>query len=101
MSYINFALNLSQSLDLGSSKKHAALQNLSICDRWKNIKKQYENNELKIIASAWNDELPDGFYSMSDVQDYIEYIMKKHETLTAIPPIHVYTIELIQDKCLK
>ena len=35
-------------------------------------------------------ELPDGSYSVSDIQDYIEYIIKKHETLTRIPPIHVY-----------
>ena len=34
--------------------------------------------------------MPDGSYSISDIQDYIEYILKKHETLTAIPPIHVY-----------
>ena len=34
--------------------------------------------------------MPDGSYSVSDLQDYIEYIIKKHETLTAIPPIHVY-----------
>ena len=27
---------------------------------------------------------------MSDVQDYIEYIIRKHETLTTVPPIHVY-----------
>ena len=27
---------------------------------------------------------------MSDIQDYIKYIIKKHETLTRIPPIHVY-----------
>ena len=27
---------------------------------------------------------------MSHIQDYIEYIIKKHETLTTIPPIHVY-----------
>ena len=40
----------------------------------------------------WNDEfeLPFGFYSVSDTQDYIEYIIKKHETLTKIPPIYVY-----------
>ena len=40
----------------------------------------------------WNDEfeLPDGSYFVSDIQDYIEYIIKKYETLTAIPPIHVY-----------
>ena len=87
-----FVLNLSQRLDLRSSDKHVAFQNLSIYYTWKNIRKQYKNNKLKIIAPRWNDEfeLPDGSYSVSDIQDYAEYIIKKHETLTAIPPIHVY-----------
>ena len=87
-----FVLNLSQRLDLISSNKHAAFQNLPIYYTWKNIRKQYRNNKLKIIARTWKAEfeLPDGFYSVSDIQDYIEYIIKKHETLTAIPPIHVY-----------
>ena len=35
-------------------------------------------------------ELPDGSYSVSHIQDYIEYIIKKQETSTTIPPIHVY-----------
>ena len=35
-------------------------------------------------------ELPDGFYSVSDIKHYIKYIIKKHKTLTAVPPIHVY-----------
>ena len=41
---------------------------------WKNIRKQNKNNELKIIASTWNDEfeLPDGSYCFSEIQDYIE-----------------------------
>ena len=34
--------------------------------------------------------MSDDPYSVSDIQDYIEYIIKKHETLTAVPPIHVY-----------
>ena len=34
--------------------------------------------------------MPDGSYSVSDIQDHIEYIIKKHETLTIIRPIHVY-----------
>ena len=57
-----------------------------------NIIKQYKNNRLKIIAPTWNDgfELLDGSYSVSDIQDYTEYIIKKHETITAIPTIHVY-----------
>ena len=87
-----FVLNLSQKLDLRSSNKCGALQNLSIYYTWKNIRKQYKNNKLKVIAPAWNDEfeLPDGFYSVSDIQDYIEFIIKKHETLTIFPPIYVY-----------
>ena len=88
-----FVLNLSQRLDLKCSNKHVALQNLSIYYAWKNIRKQYKNNKLKIIVPAGNGEfeLPDGFYSVSDIQDYIEYIIEKHETLTTIFPIHVYT----------
>ena len=56
------------------------------------MKKKYKNNELKIIAPTWNNEseLPDVPYSVSDIQDYIEHIIKKHETLTEIPPIHFY-----------
>ena len=56
-----------------------------------NIRKQYKNNKLKIITPIWNDEfeLTYGSYFVSDIQDYIEFIIKKHETLTAIPPIHV------------
>ena len=45
-----------------------------------------------MIAQTWSYEfeLSDGSYSVSDIQDYIEYIIKKHETLATIPPIHVY-----------
>ena len=40
------------------------------------------------MAPAWNDEfgLLDGSYSVSDIQDYIEYIIKKYETLPTNPP---------------
>ena len=51
-------------------------------------KKTVQNNKLKIIAPTWN--LPDGSYSVSDIQDYIKYIIKKDKTLTAIRPIHAY-----------
>ena len=83
-----FFLNLSQRLDLRSSTKHAALQSSSIYYTWKNIRKQHKNAKLKIIAPTWNDEfeLPDGSYSVSHIQD----IIKRHETLTTIPPTHVY-----------
>ena len=84
-----FILNLSQILDLRSSNKHVALQNLYIYYTWKNVRKQYNNNKLKIRVPPWNDEyeFPDGSYSVSNIQDYIEYISKKHETITTIPSI--------------
>ena len=48
--------------------------------------------EIKISAPTWNDEfnLPDGFYSVSDIQDYVEYIIKKHETIADNPPVQIY-----------
>ena len=85
-------LNLSQRLDIRSSYKHVALQNLSICYTWKNIRQQLKNNKLKIIAPRRNNkfESPDFSYSVTDIQDYIELIIKKHETFPTNPPIHIY-----------
>ena len=44
-----------------------------------NVKKSYNNNKCKISAPTWNDEfqLPDELYSISDIQDYFEYILKE------------------------
>ena len=41
---------------------------------------------------TWNEEfeLPDGSYSVSDIQDYFEDIIKKHETLTDNTSIMIY-----------
>ena len=74
-----FNLELLQKLDLRSSNKHHVLLNLSVYYTWKNIRRQCKNNKLKIIVPTWNDEfeLPDCSYSVSDIQDYIEYIIKK------------------------
>ena len=54
--------------------------NLTIYYTWKNIKSSYNNNKFKISAPTWNNkfELPGGWYSISDIQDYFEYISKKH-----------------------
>ena len=86
-----FVLNLSQGLDLRSLNKHVSLQTLPVYYTWKNVRKQGKNNKLKTITPTWNDEfeLPNG-YSVSYIQGFIEYIMKKHKTFTAISPIHVY-----------
>ena len=65
-------LNLSDKINLKRSDKYDALSNLSIRHTWKNIKKSYKNNKFKIPAPTWNEEseLPDGSYSVSDIQDY-------------------------------
>ena len=73
------------------------LANLSIYyNTWKNIKTKYNNNKFKISAPTWNDTygLPDGSYSIADIQDYFEFIIKKHETLTENPPVQVYPNEI-------
>ena len=69
-----------------------ALVILSIYYTWKNIKSEYKNNKFKISAPTWNEtfDLPDGSYSISDIQDYFEFIIKKHETLTENPSIQIY-----------
>ena len=87
-----FVFNLSQRFYLGSLDKHVTLQNLSIYYTRENTRKEYEIINFKIIAATWNDqfELPDGFYLLSVIQDYTELIIKKHETITIFPPIHVY-----------
>ena len=68
------------------------LANLGIYYTWKNIKSEYNNNKFKIFAPTCNDEfnLPDGYYSVSDIQDYFEYIIKKHENIADNPPVQIY-----------
>ena len=57
----------------------------------KNIKKSYKNNKFKIFAATWKNkfELLDGSCSISNIQNYFEYIIKKHETVTDYPPIRI------------
>ena len=87
-----FKLDLTDKLNLKDPKKNMALANLSIYYTWKNIKSEYNNNKFKISAPTWNDtfDLPDGSYSIADIQDYFEFIIKKHETLTENPPVQIY-----------
>ena len=72
-------LKLTNKLDLRIGEKTIALSNLSIYYTWKNIKGSYNNNKFKIPPPTWNDkfELPEGSYSVSDIQNYFEYILKK------------------------
>ena len=69
-------LKLTSKLDLTLGEKVIALLNLSINYTWRNIKSSHNNNNFEISAPTWNDEfkLPDGSYSVSDIQDYFKYI---------------------------
>ena len=82
-------LNLADKIDLRRKDQYIALSNLSIYYAWKNIKKSHKNNKFKISAPIWNEEfeLPDGSYSISDIQDYLEYVLKK----TVNPSIRIQT----------
>ena len=87
-----FILSLGDKVNLKDPSKNMALANLSTYYTWKNIKSAYSNSKLKVSAPSWNDEfdLPDGSYSIEDIQDYIEFIIKKHETLAKNPAIQIY-----------
>ena len=76
--YHVLVLKLTDKLDLRRGQKTVALLNLSIYYTWKNIKSSC-NNKFKISAPTWSEEfeLLDGSYSISDIQDYFEYILKK------------------------
>ena len=55
-------------------------------------KSSYQNNKIKRSTPTWNDklELLDGSYSVSDIQDYLEYIFKKHGENTDKPSVQIY-----------
>ena len=47
---------------------------------------------LSQLIISWNEtfDLPDGSYNISEIQDYIEYVIKKHETFGENAPILIY-----------
>ena len=87
-----FIYQFTDKLNLKNPNKNMALTNLSIYYTWKNIKSEYNNNEFKISAPTWNDtfDLPDRSYSASNIQDYFDYIIKKHETIADNAPVPIY-----------
>ena len=66
----------------------------------KNIKKSYKNDKFKISTPTRN-QLPDGSYAVSDIQDYFEYIIKKHKTFTDDRPIKTYVNKIKTKSSLK
>ena len=87
-----FKYDLIDKLDLRNPNENMALANLGIYYTWKNVKSTYNNNKFKISAPTWNEtfDLPYGSYNISEIQDYIEYIMKKHEIIGENAPILIY-----------
>ena len=79
-------LKLTDKLDLREIKK------LLLYYTSKNVKSSYNNNKFKISAPTWSEEfkLPDGSYSVSDIQNYFEYILKKHSESVDNPSIRMY-----------
>ena len=89
---MNNFYEFTDNLNLKNPNKNIALANLSIYYTWKNIKSAFNNNKSKICAPAWSDDfyLPDGSYSISYIQVYFEYIIKKHETIADTSPVQLY-----------
>ena len=89
---VKFKLDLTDKLNLKDPNKNMALANLSIYYTWKTIKSEYNTNKFKISAPTSNDtfDLPDGSYSIVDIQDYFEFVIKKHKTLTENLPVQIY-----------
>ena len=87
-----FKNNFIDKLDLKNPNKNMALANLSIYYTWKDVKSIYNNNKFKIFAPTWNYtfDLPDGWYNIPAIQNYIEYVIKKHETIAETEPILIY-----------
>ena len=100
-------LKLTDKLDLRRGEKNIALSNLSIYYTWKNMKSSYNNNKFKILTPTWNDkiELPDGSYSVSNIQDCFEYILKKHGENIDKPSVQIYVnkniLELLTPETMK
>ena len=112
-------LKLTDKVDLRLDKKVIALSNVSTYYTWNNIKSSCNNNKFKISTPTWNEEftLPDGSYSISDIQDYFQYILKKHGKNTDKPSIQIsvnkiknritfkikkgYSLELLKKETMK
>ena len=91
-----FRLSLADKLKVKNPNKNIALSNLSIYYIWKNIKSAYNNNKFKVSAPTWNDtfDLPNGSYSIANIQYYFEFIIKKHENLIENPPVQIYSSKI-------
>ena len=105
-------LKLTKKLDLIIDEKTIASSNLSIYYTWKNVKSSYSNNKFRISASTSNDkfELPNGSYSVSDIQDYlkkhidkpsVQIYVNKIENRVTFKIKNGYSLELLTPETMK
>ena len=75
----NYYSILQIKINLKGSDKYVALSSFSMYYTWKNIKSSYKNNKFKMPSLTWSEklDLPDESYSVSDIQNYFEYTIKK------------------------
>ena len=94
-SKIRFKLDLKDKVNLKNPNKNMALANLSIYYNWK--KSEYNNSKFNISAPTWYDtfDLPDGSYSITDIQDYFELSPKN---MKFQPKIHQFKVIQIKSK---
>ena len=97
-----FMYQFTYKLNLKNPNKNMTLANLRIYYTRKIVKSEYNNNKFKIHAPTWNDtfDLPGGSYSVSDIQDYFEYIIKKYGTIADNPLVQTYVNETKKQDCL-
>ena len=96
MYYFTDKLNL-------KNNKNIALANLNIYFTWKNVTLEYNNNQFKIHEPTWNESFvaSDESYSVPDLPDYFEYIIKKQKTITEEnSPIKIYANKIKKQDCL-
>ena len=80
-------LNILEKINLKRIDKYVAVSNLNIYHKkYYKSYKSYKSTKFKISAPTWNKEfeLLDGLYSVSDIQDYFEYILKNVKQLLII-----------------
>ena len=87
-----FIYQFTDKLILKPQQQKDGLVNLSIYYTQKNIKSAYNTNKFKVSIPTWNHkfDLPDRSYSISEIQNYLEFIIKNHKRLTENPLVQIY-----------
>ena len=91
LAYLRLLLNLPDKLNVKRRDKYVPLsKHVLYMEKQKN--RLYKNNKFKKSVPIWNNrfELPDWSYTVSGIQDYFAYIIKKQKTVRYYPLGSVY-----------